>query len=663
MPPAPSEALRRARCALIPLATLMVLTAGIAGPGTLLADPLADPQTPDGALSAANPYVSFLPVGVEPDMDFWEKFMAQRAADRRAVRRPAIAGGSVAEVEPNDTPAQAQLLADFGTAAGQARSLDVAGSFAAGAAPAALGPFAEDEGSIPLATDTGLVVGGAVRISGTIGDGPFGSGGTGSGDLDFFRIPGVRQGELIVVDVDSAPGNLDSFLALHDSAGNFVVLNEDENALNRDGFIAASAPRDDDYYLSIAGSIAPFASVLSDPFDSSTGFGVGSEGDYSLEIRLESGDSDWYAFDLSACDILGVNLQGGGDQLLLESPSGVLTVASTLDLSAAYPPASPLPGGGEATFAVAVEEAGTYRLRVLGVPGTTSSYALELRLHRPTERSGPGLQKTLFLDFDGASFDTSIFPINGGELVTLSPLADFLGRWGLGPGDEDAVIDATLRAARENLESDPLGGPNPSFGLEIRNSRDHVDPFGGPGVSRVIVGGSIPELGIPTIGIAQSIDVGNFESSETAVVLLDLLSGNDFDPNSLNGFPVDPSTTKIEFVGRSLGNIIAHEVGHYTGAFHTEQLNPQADLMDRGGNLPNTLGVGQDLIFGTADDVDVDFGHDLYNDAEGFAGFESTLAAVACGYLSGAVIFRDEFESGDTSAWSELVISAPRPSP
>ncbi|MEM8994917.1 MAG: hypothetical protein AAGF23_09010, partial [Acidobacteriota bacterium] len=285
-----------------------------------------------------------------------------------------------------------------------------------------------------------------------------------------------------------------------------------------------------------------------------------------------------------------------------------------------------------------------------------SGYTLELRAYRPEEGPFASAPKVLFLDFDGATFDTSIFPIDGGEVVTLSPLADFLGAWGLGPNDEDAVIDAALRAARENLLTDPFGGPNPGFGLDIRNSRDHADPFGQPGVSRVLVGGTIAELGIPTIGIAQSIDVGNFEASETAVVLLDLLSGSSFDPNSLNGFSIDPSQTKTEFVGRSLGNIIAHEVGHYTGAFHTEQLNPQADLMDRGGNLPNTLGVGPDLVFGTADDVDVDFGHDLYNDAEGFAGFESTLAVIACGCLSDSVIFLDGFESGDTSAWSSTVV-------
>ena len=67
-------------------------------------------------------------------------------------------------------------------------------------------------------------------------------------------------------------------------------------------------------------------------------------------------------------------------------------------------------------------------------------------------------------------------------------------------------------------------GLNQRFRLRILNSRDHADPFGKPNVSRLIVGGTIAESGIATIGIAQSIDPGNFATEETAVVLLDVLS-------------------------------------------------------------------------------------------------------------------------------------------
>ena len=86
---------------------------------------------------------------------------------------------------------------------------------------------------------------------------------------------------------------------------------------------------------------------------------------------------------------------------------------------------------------------------------------------------------------------------------------------------------------------------NPNFGLTILNSLDHNDPFGQPNVSRVIVGGTIAELGIPTLGIAQSVDVGNFNPEESAVVLLDLLSNPETDPNSANYYGIAPGARKV----------------------------------------------------------------------------------------------------------------------
>lgn len=633
------------------LATLTLIPAALEAsvPATNTTPPTDTAET--RALHEPNPYLAFLPTGAAPDMRYWQAEMKRRAAARRAEAEPLLGPVAANESEPNDTRAQANLLATFGTSEGEDSAIDVSGTVTAPAAPTVLGPFPEDDGSLLLASETGLTAGAAVRVSGTIGDGPYGSGGTGSGDHDFFRIPGVVTGQLILIDVDTdAPlDDLDPFIALYDDEGNIVALNEDEDgATNRDSFLAIPATSDGDYFLSIAGSLFPFAAVLSNPFDASTGFGVGSEGDYEVTIAVENGDSDWFAFDLETCDILGVNLVGAGRQVQLVDTNGELQVASSQDVTGIFPPASPLPGGGRAAASFVVATPGRYFLRVLGAEGLP--YTLELRAFRQP-RETVLEAKTIFVDFDGAVVDPAIFTGPPGD-TTLSPLSDFLSRWGLGPGDENAVIDGILASLEENLRADGAEGPNPGFALEILNSRDHADPFGQPGVSRLIVGGEISELGLPTIGIAQSIDPGNFEDSETAVILLDLLSGGAPDPNSLNSVPLDPGSDIIDLLGVAIGNIAAHEAGHYVGSFHTEQFNPQANLMDRGGNLPNTIGLGPDGIFGTADDPDVDFGPDLFEFSERFAGIEDTGAIAACGCTSSRAIFADGFESGDLTGWS-----------
>ncbi len=594
-----------------------------------------------------NPYLSFLPTGARPNERYWEQQRRQGAARRRLDLPTPPSKAVIPEAEPNDTRATANFIAVFGTAVGEDPVADVTGGFTAPAAPTVIGPFAEDEGSILLASETGLNAGSAVFAAGTIGDGPFGSGGTSSGDFDFFRIPGVTTGQLIVIDIDT-PGNLDTFVVLYDSAGNIMALNEDEDGSNTDSFLAVSAAIDDDYYLSIGGSIFPFVSALTDPFDSSSGSGSGSEGDYEVTISLEHGDPDWFSFELDPCDILGVNLTGAGHQVMVTDPGGVLTVASATDLSFAYPAASTLPGGGVATLAYIASEPGTYAVRVLGTSG--SDYTLELRLFRQALEASR-TPKTLFVDFDGAVVDPVIFGGTPGN-TSLSPLSSFLSDWGLTPGDEDAVIDGILATLEENLTADPGQTLYSTSGVELLNSRDHADPFGMPGVSRLIVGGTIPELGLPTIGIAQSIDPGNFELGETAVILLDLLSRPPPEPDSLNTFPLAPGVSIIELIGVAVGNIAAHEAGHYVGNFHTEQFNPAANIMDRGGNLPNTIGVGPDGIFGNTDDVDVDFGGDMFADSEGFAGVEDTGAVVVCGCAISPELFSDSFESGDLNQWS-----------
>ena len=204
-------------------------------------EPTRLPSFPPGP----NPYLSFLPVGAEPDYDAWRDYMERNAAARFDRANGLGKALDVEEAEPNDSPGEANPIAGFGNGPGEDPVVDITGIFTAPTAPSPLGPYAEDEGSIPLATDIPLGAGQAVTAQGTIGDGPFGSSGTGSGDIDFFKISGVLEGQAIVIDVDTPEplGDLDTFIGLYDGDGNSVALNEDEDSeLNRDKLPGDSSP-------------------------------------------------------------------------------------------------------------------------------------------------------------------------------------------------------------------------------------------------------------------------------------------------------------------------------------------------------------------------------------------------------------------------------------
>jgi hypothetical protein len=371
--------------------------------------------------------------------------------------------------------------------------------------------------------------------------------------------------------------------------------------------------------------VTGFFVVPEDPFDSGSGGGAASEGPYNVAITMGETDLDFYAVRLRKGDVLGASVEGSAARLAIHDPSGADVHGSTQDLTFIFPAETSLPGGGNAVTEHVADQTGWHYVAVAVGDG---DYDVTVEAYRPRLETDRPVQ-TIFLDFDGQRLNTGIF--GGPGVRTLSPLRAFLGRWGLTNADHNALINAIIAETRENLRQDMIAsGLNDDFALRIRNSRDHADPWGQPNVSRVIVGGTIEQSGIETIGIAQTIDPGNFATEESALVLLDVLSdpaGEPGDP-SLNTY-LTPASNRIGFIGQAVGNIVAHEAGHFFGDWHVDQFNDDANLMDAGGNFPLLYGVGPDGVGGTADDPDVDFGEDVFNPGEGFTGIEDTLSRLA----------------------------------
>ena len=403
-------------------------------------------------------------------------------------------------------------------------------------------------------------------------------------------------------------------------------------------------------HLPLAGGSASFVNAAetepNNTFGSanaiSLGFEVGKDVAVSVSGTLVPGDYDFFRVELEPGDVIGANVSGSGDKLKFFDGSGLELMGSSQNATFVHPAMSPLVNEGNTALSWVVSTAGTY---YVSVNGSIGAYNLELELFRPKLENEPiEIHQVFYLDFDGATIDGSIFGSSVG-MTTLSPLSTFLPAWGLDPiADLDAVIDAIVENFEESISTDVrLFGNNGDYGatglpgdfdIEIRNSRDHADPWGMPHVSRVIVGGTIGELEIATIAIAESIDVGNFATAETAVILLDLLSAAATNVNSLNRFPLAPSISIIDLVGVGVGNIAAHEAGHLLGNWHTNQFNQLPNIMDQGGNLANSIGlVG--AVWGDGNELDVDFGHDIFVPNEGFTGVEDTLNTIAFGSSSG----------------------------
>ncbi|MCH9646797.1 MAG: choice-of-anchor D domain-containing protein [Deltaproteobacteria bacterium] len=633
------------------LVLLVLLAPGITAVGSAEAG---------GPLLPANPYLSFLPQDLEPDWSYWNDHLAQRARQRQARQRQARQSSlgppvSIDESElpgqfrRNDSPRQADPLPNFGTAAGQTSRIRISGTVLA--ALTDLGSVPEPNGSIPTSQTLALTAGSAITVSGEIGDGAFGDS---SGDFDFFRISALA-GQILEVSVRTPEPSFDlnPISGLYDASGTLLEVNDDRPTVgflfDLDSTFTFPITADGDYLVVVGGNRPANgdnvpAMLPADPFDPSSGPGLGSQGTYHLNLGLDSPtprDVDCFALQLEAGDVVGASLYEGARKVRLQRGSGELLVAADgRDLSGLFPDESPLPGGGNAAISYLVGETGPHSICAeRPVDFDNSAYTLEIAASRPAlDREPQAVRQILFLDFDGATVNPEIFGGSPGS-VDLSPFADFLSDWGQTAAEESDLIDRIVASVEENLSEDLriLGGNGDfdtsglvgTFDVEIRNSRDHPDPFGQPFVARVIFGGTTEELGILTIGIAENIDVGNFDTGGSAVVLLDLLSAPPDNPNSLNQFLTGEVGAKARLLGLGLGNIATHEAGHLLGNFHSARDEGENQIMDRGGNLPAFVGAGEDGVFGTPDDLDIDFGQDLYEPAEAFSGSQDSIDTIS----------------------------------
>jgi hypothetical protein len=538
---------------------------------------------------------------------------AATSADRSSVtyreREPAGVSG------PNDRAKRAERVRALGSGAGRAHDVRVVGRIAQldGTTTTARPAYPEDNGSIPLASDTGLRGPGTITTTGTLGDGPHGPGGDATNDFDFYAVD-LPAHTRVVADTSGSSPEAATGLVVYDAQGSQVAVGTESGSTPGTSRLSVTPREPGRYYVMVAGN-APISPQPSDPFDSGSGAGGAATGDYALSVSVEPADRDQYAVKLRAGDVLGAAVDGAADTVRVSTPSGQERMGSVgVDAATLYPKRSPLPGG-TASVAYVAERAGWYTVSVDGDPGR---YELRLGAHRPgTEGDG---RQTVLVDFDGGRVDTR--PWHGPGKRTISPFSAFLERWGIAPSREKAMTRKVTREVRDALVGEVAR--RGSLDVRVVSSETHPHLRGKKNVSTVYVGGTVEEAGVDTIGISEGVDPGNFDHEDTALALLDRLSDTANRTFSLNHY-LGAGSDREGFIAQGVANIAAHEVAHNLGNFHTD--NREIDqLMDSAGRtgFAEIYGVGPDGVGGTADDVNLSLGTDRFAQTEGFTGIEDT---------------------------------------
>ena len=205
----------------------------------------------------------------------------------------------VAEIEPNDTIATAQPL-NLGFDEGEVTNITVNGTVTGTSAPPPPPPRSinatENNGSIGLATETGILAGTSdavvesfVFISSSVTGSPV--------DAEFFRVSSLA-GQTINATVTEIT-SFDPIIVVWDSAGNIVAF---DVGTGNSSTLEFQAPFDGDFFI----TVHAFDAFISNPFDPAAITDVFND---SGSVRVEISQT---ALPQTETDFFSVELEAGG---------------------------------------------------------------------------------------------------------------------------------------------------------------------------------------------------------------------------------------------------------------------------------------------------------------------------------------------------------------
>jgi hypothetical protein len=414
------------------------------------------------------------------------------------------------------------------------------------------------------------------------------------------------------------------------------------------------------------------------------GYGAPNDPDVDLLGSIEKPfDQDYFSFEGEEGFVLGVACLDSGEkgkqtnsmnpQIEVFDPAGnrIFFNDDHHGIASKWPAVSPMPEGQHADDSVVVlvlPTAGTFTVLIKSYGAGTGGYFARFRYRRaPMLERKTGQGQVIFLQFNGASFDANkLFGQGARTDAQLSAFRTFLPRWGFQEEDEVELTEAICgEFERELSEFAPDKGNSGRRSIVVRNSLHHKDFKADETVSQIVIGGTYPEFGVNTIGIASCIDPGNFSMNDKAVVLLDKLSGDPKSQSSINSLQVLHPTTgkyvsfaeaprdlKVKILSNVIARIALHEAGHFLGCFHCQNDNSVSCIMDQGGRLKNFAGAGEDGVLGTEDDNPNGFVADIFAESEMFAeaGTQYIPEMISTALLTGqmapdAILAQNELEN------------------
>lgn len=551
----------------------------------------------------------------------------------------------------NDSIDKAEVIPNFGTSSSMMREVKVQGVLSEiGIDTLNVIPFveSEDNGVLSLSDSIpNLAPGEVIKVNSEFKNILKGADQELSGDIDvynFFFEGGSKYPIKINVDGTEAFG---LFALLYDENDRFLDVFSVGSELD----LLFQIEQSQGFKLALL-DVATFETIfLTDP---DRVFPLGTEASYEILIeRSDNLDKDSYQVNLKKGDVFGVS---GTSEFVfgLDLFKSNADLAIGTDSYGIVPEEeSPLPTEGFRGFHYVIPEDGAYILSVRSGFGT---YELNFGVARPGLEEANGLsQQVIFVNMAGASISLEEFfevdiPDDAEEVV-FEPLSFFMDRWSL-----DSLRQTTPLASKiTDIVTKKLSTELTNLGINPNTDVTIISDFGQPFLrdrilgfldranvpySRLIVGGTIEGVGIRTIGLASTIDIGNFDVTNNGFILLDEISDTNPSNNlSINNVPIAEGVEKIDLVATVVGNITAHEAGHFIGNWHCNTRNDVLTIMDEGNPLISRFaGVLEDGSFGDDNTIELSFTKDQYSLVENFSGLDETDVNTSFGLTTAADI-------------------------